>query len=175
VKNRLVFSEEQQRHLEEYLITASNIYFGLSPIEVRKLAYSFAVHNRPNVAVSTNWAEKEMAGADWFSGFLKRHPSLSIRTPEATSLARASAFTEHNVGRFLTNLEEVMARYKFEPQSVWNMDETGITTVHKPNKVVARRGYKQVGSLTSAERNPGNTPVPSLLPGIVSPHSSSPG
>lgn len=49
------------------------------------------------------------------------------------------------MGHFFTNLEEVMARYKFEPQSVWNMDETGITTVHKPNKVVARRGYKQVG------------------------------
>ncbi|KAG7261368.1 hypothetical protein CRUP_004133, partial [Coryphaenoides rupestris] len=54
-------------------------------LEVRKLAYSFAVHN--NVAVRTNWAEKEMAD---------EHPSLSIRTPEATSLARASAFNEHN-------------------------------------------------------------------------------
>ena len=83
VKKRLVFSEEQERQLEEYVITASYIYFGLSPIKVLKLAYSFAVHN--NVAVRTNWTEKEMAGADWFAGFLKRHPSLSIRTPEATS------------------------------------------------------------------------------------------
>ncbi|XP_041634749.1 uncharacterized protein zgc:113274 [Cheilinus undulatus] len=149
VKNRLVFGEEQERQLEEYIIAASDIYFGLSPTEVCKLAYSFAVCS--NVAIHTNWAEKEMAGSEWFSGFLKRHPSLPIRTPESTSLARASAFNEHNVGRFFTSLEELMARYKFEPQSVWNMDETGITTVHKPNKMVARRGYKQVRSLTSTE------------------------
>ncbi|XP_026196656.1 uncharacterized protein LOC113169825 [Anabas testudineus] len=110
----------------------------------------YAVHN--NVAVRTNWAEKKMAGADWFSGFLKRHPSLSIRTPEATSLSRATAFNKHNVDQFFDNLEEVMGRHQFEPQSIWNMDETGVTTVHKPNKVVARKGYKQVGSLTSAER-----------------------
>lgn len=32
------------------------------------------------------------------------------------------------------------------------MDETGVTTVHKPDKVVAQRGHKQVGSLTSGER-----------------------
>lgn len=38
------------------------------------------------------------------------------------------------------------------PGDIWNMDETGVTTVHKPDKVVARRGYKLVGSITSAER-----------------------
>ncbi|KAL4107719.1 hypothetical protein QTP88_018015 [Uroleucon formosanum] len=32
------------------------------------------------------------------------------------------------------------------------MDETGITTVQKPNKVVARKGSKQIGRITSAER-----------------------
>lgn len=32
------------------------------------------------------------------------------------------------------------------------MDETGITTVQKPNKIVARRGFKQIGRITSAER-----------------------
>uniref|UniRef100_A0A667X0N9 Uncharacterized protein n=1 Tax=Myripristis murdjan TaxID=586833 RepID=A0A667X0N9_9TELE len=32
------------------------------------------------------------------------------------------------------------------------MDETGVTTVEKPDQLVARRGFKQVGSLTSGER-----------------------
>ena len=32
------------------------------------------------------------------------------------------------------------------------MNETGVTTVQKPSKVVARKGFKQVGAITSAER-----------------------
>jgi len=32
------------------------------------------------------------------------------------------------------------------------MDETGITTVQTPNKIVARRGVKQIGRIVSAER-----------------------
>ncbi|GBP63913.1 hypothetical protein EVAR_39576_1 [Eumeta japonica] len=32
------------------------------------------------------------------------------------------------------------------------MDETGVTTVQKPSKVIARKGFKQVGAITSAER-----------------------
>lgn len=32
------------------------------------------------------------------------------------------------------------------------MDETGVTTVQKPNRVIAGRGFKQIGRITSAER-----------------------
>ncbi|CAK6970397.1 uncharacterized protein LOC113168110, partial [Scomber scombrus] len=67
--------------------------------------------------------------------------------------------------QFFTNLEEEMARDKFEPQSIWNMDETGITTVHKPNKVVAMRGYKLVGvfDIYLEEKPWSPSPVPFLF------------
>ena len=45
-----------------------------------------------------------------------------------------------------------MDRYKFTPNDIWNVDETGVSTVQKPNKVVALKGVKQVGSITSSER-----------------------
>ena len=45
-----------------------------------------------------------------------------------------------------------MIRYQFPPHSIYNVDETGLTTVHKPPKVIASRGEKQVGQITSAER-----------------------
>lgn len=53
-----------------------------------KLAYTFVVAN--NVLIQSNWAEKELAGVDWFGVFLKRHPSLSITTIETTGLGRTS-------------------------------------------------------------------------------------
>ncbi|XP_066950693.1 uncharacterized protein [Macrobrachium rosenbergii] len=53
---------------------------------------------------------------------------------------------------FFDNLQSVRDRYEFTPGNIWNMDETGVTTVQKPVKVVARKGSKQIGKMTSAER-----------------------
>ena len=126
------------------------MYHGLSPKDVRRLAYEFARANE--IPTPANWADCEMAGPDWFASFLKRNNQLSIRTPEATSLARATSFNRANVGVFFDNLGSVMDKYKFNSHDIFNVDETGVTTVQRPNRIVATRGVKQVGAVTSAER-----------------------
>ena len=35
---------------------------------------------------------------------------------------------------------------------MWNIDEIGFTTVYKPPKILAIKGEKQVGTVTSGER-----------------------
>jgi len=52
---------------------------------------------------------------------------------------------------FFDNLQQCFGRYSFFPNDIWNMDETAVTTVQKPNKVIARRGIKQIWAITSAE------------------------
>ncbi|XP_045463203.1 MFS-type transporter clz9-like [Harmonia axyridis] len=93
-----------------------------------------------------------MAGNDWFTNFMKRNPKLAIRSPEATSLSRATSFNRTNVQNFFEKYRSVLERYSFPPSRIWNVDETGITTVQKPKKIVAGKGTKQVGAVTSAER-----------------------
>ena len=111
-----------------------------------QLAVSFNIHH------PKTWDEKLMAGPDWFTNFLKRHPRLSIRCPQATSLSRATSFNRTNVERFFGRLGEAIEKNSFDGSDIWNMDETGVTTVQAPSRVVARRGVKQVGAMTSGER-----------------------
>ena len=90
----------------EYLLKASDIYlFGLSPKECRKLAYRFATANR--IEIPESWYDKQQAGPDWLTSFLKRHRQLSLRTPESTSLAGASSINKNNVNSFFQNLKLV--------------------------------------------------------------------
>ncbi|XP_014664978.1 PREDICTED: uncharacterized protein LOC106807207 [Priapulus caudatus] len=130
--NRAVFNAEQENLLVNYLLKASGLYYGLSMDETRKLAYEYA--NRLGVEMPPSWIENEKAGKDWLQGFMKRQPEISLRAPEATSLSRATSFNKYNVGKFFDNLQLVIEREGFTPEKIFNLDETGCTTVQKPDK-----------------------------------------
>ncbi|XP_041475762.1 uncharacterized protein LOC121424221 [Lytechinus variegatus] len=132
------------------VIFASQIYYGLTTKEFRKLSFQFALQNSINCPKT--WHENKTAGVEWCAKFLKRHPQLSIRTPEGTSLSRATSFNKANVDTFFDNLGAVLDKYKFAVNDIYNCDETGVTTVQQPRKIIAQKGVKQVGAVTSAER-----------------------
>ena len=113
-----------------------------------------------SIACPTKWADGMAAGIDWYNGFMKIHPRLSLRTPEGCSLARATSFNPHNVMQFYNNLEIIMQREpKFgDGTRIFNLNETGTTTVHIPPKVIAEKGVKQVSSLIATD-----TPVKDAL------------
>lgn len=75
-----------------------------------------------------------------------------MRSPEATSLSRATNFNHTNVERFFSFLRQVIEKYNFDGSDKWNVDETGVTTVQSPDRVIARRGAKQTDAMTSGER-----------------------
>lgn len=141
-KNKTIYTD--------YLKRSAAIYFGLLPAQVRCLAYEAAVHI--NIPTPDSWTKNKKAGVDWFKSFMKRNPDLSIRSPEATSLSRCTSFNRTNVHSFFEQYTDVLQRYNLTGSRIWNMDETGVTTVQKPKKVVAQKGLKQVGAATSAER-----------------------
>ena len=148
--NRSVFNISQELLLVEYLLKASALYYGLSTNEVKSLAYEYAA--KLGLKIPNSWVAAKKTGSDWLSGFMKRHPNLTLRTPESTSLSRATSFNRHNVNAFYDKYESVLQRDGFTPDKIWNVDETGCITVQKPRKIIAATGVKQVGAVVSAER-----------------------
>ncbi|KAJ8953421.1 hypothetical protein NQ318_023538 [Aromia moschata] len=129
---------------------SSQILYGLTYTATRKLAYDYALKLGKNYP--SQWNLNKMAGIEWIRSFMKRHPKLSLRKPENTSVARASAFNKYNVNTFFDNYAEVQAKYNFTPNRIWNTDETGISTVMQAPKVIAETGKRVVDQCVSAER-----------------------
>jgi hypothetical protein len=146
-----IFTDEEEQKLSNYMIVCSKHNYGLTKIQARKLAYDYAVA-RKTTNIPDNWTKKTIASKDWIRGFLNRQSHLSIRTPEATSLSRATSFNRTNVDNFFENVKAVFERHHFGPEAIYNIDETGLTTVQRTKRVIASKGSKQVGQATSAER-----------------------
>uniref|UniRef100_UPI00358F9432 tigger transposable element-derived protein 2-like n=1 Tax=Myxine glutinosa TaxID=7769 RepID=UPI00358F9432 len=145
---KMVFSTEMETALVQYILSMEQMMFGMTTVEVRRLAYQMAEQNHLQHPF-----KNAIAGKDWLRGFFSRHQDLSIRQPEATSAARAHGFNRQAVNRFFDLLEDLMEQHNFPPDKVYNVDETGMTTVQsRPSKIIALKGRRQVGSITSAER-----------------------
>ncbi|XP_065653097.1 uncharacterized protein LOC136080407 [Hydra vulgaris] len=121
--------------------------YGLRPVQVRALAFEMAQENK--IKCPLRWIEQKKAGRDWLTGFLKRNFKLSVRNSEATLIARASTFIRYTIDIFFNNLQEGISESKATSFKIFNLDETGFTTVRKISSVIASKGTKQVRQITS--------------------------
>ena len=74
-----VFTDVQENSIADYLKMCCKMFYGLTK-DCRKLTYETTVANEIKCAAS--WVEKKIAGEDWLLGFFKRHPNLSLQSPE---------------------------------------------------------------------------------------------
>jgi hypothetical protein len=86
------------------------MFYGLTPCELRRLAYNFA--EAKSMTHNFNKSSKQ-ARKDWLALFLKRNPRISLRKPKGTSINRISSFHHGAVRRYFDNLELVMGKHKF--------------------------------------------------------------
>jgi hypothetical protein len=128
-----------------HILAVSKLYYGLKKKDVRNLAYQYAIKN--TVTIPAAWCDEHVSSV-WLSSFLTRKIKLTIRTPQATSLGRATSFNKHNVEMFFANLGKVYDKYNFQCQDTYNVDKTAVTTVQKQTRIIGRKGVKQVGAVT---------------------------
>ncbi|KZS06371.1 Uncharacterized protein APZ42_030201 [Daphnia magna] len=143
--NRQVLTPEQEEELSQYLIVAQKLNHGLTPLDTKKLAYCYGKANQ--ISMPNQWSVKKAAGSDWFSLFLKRNKNLSIRKPERTSQARAAAVNHRVIDKFYDDLFELINKHNFQPEDIFNCDETNNPTVVEPQKIFAKTGVKAVGQI----------------------------
>ena len=149
-----VFSKEEEEMLAQYCVNMADMGYGLSREDVMRTAYNLAEKSGRKHPFTNG-----LAGRAWFGAFLRRNPRLSIRTPQSLNHSRAKAGNEQNIQEFFAKLGAIMARLNLltKPMLIYNLDETGITIVHKPGKVVAQLGRKNVWHVTSAEKGKTHT------------------
>ncbi|CAH2008014.1 unnamed protein product [Acanthoscelides obtectus] len=144
-----VFSQAQEKELADHIKDLDNRFYGLRMKDVRYLAFQYAELNKIPHRFNT---ENKMAGKHWVQDFAARN-TLSLRAPEKCSLGRAIGFNKVQCQRFFENLKIVYEKLKLPPHRIFNMDETGLSTVpNKLPKVYACKGKKTVSKVVSGER-----------------------
>ncbi len=149
-----VLTEEEEECLANYVVQMSDMGFGLSPDAIKNIAYRIVEKSGRKHPFKNN-----TAGQDWFKGFRRRHPRLTIRTPQPLSYCRAVCSNRETIDYFFGKLGSLYGRLNLisKPMNVYNVDESGVTVVHKPGKVVVELGRKKVHTVTSAERGKTHT------------------
>ncbi|XP_065649038.1 uncharacterized protein LOC136078106 [Hydra vulgaris] len=148
---------EIETELADHCLLLESMYFGLRIDDLRRLAFDIAEAN--NITHNFN-KQTRMAGKKWYYAFMQRHPQLSLRGPESTSIARAQGFNKERVQSFFNLLSKLYMEEKLTPDRLYNMDETSLSTVQDGQiKIISARGKKRVGIMTSSERGNSVTAV----------------
>ncbi|KAI4455561.1 hypothetical protein MML48_9g00005578 [Holotrichia oblita] len=122
-----------EEELAQHVLKLEERLFGLTISDIRRLAFQLASRNKIPKTFSVS---KGMAGKAWFYNFMKRHPYLSLRQPEKISLASAAGFNRRNVNEFFNVLERTVDAYGFTTLTIYNVDESGFSTVQKRNRKI---------------------------------------
>ena len=123
-----VLTSEEEKCLVDYVIEMADRGFGLVSEDIMRIAFTIVDKSkRPHPF------QDGMAGRGWLEAFRRRHPELSLRTPQALSYSRASSASKEKVVDFFAKLGSLYGRLNLltKPMQVYNIDETGITIVHK--------------------------------------------
>lgn len=136
---RTILTEHEETQLSGYCINMQKLGFGLTKSGVNHCVMEILHMNKRSHPFGENGP-----GRDWWSRFMRDHADLSFRVPQELSEARAQRANATIVANHFDKLRKVIEENSLTPERIWNMDETGFVVIPKLEKVVARKGARQV-------------------------------
>ncbi|XP_008182764.1 uncharacterized protein LOC100162937 [Acyrthosiphon pisum] len=151
---RYIFPDELTK-LAQYISDIECRAFGLTKLQCQILVYDFAENN----GIAHRFYKKvKVAGQEWLKKFMCDF-GFSFKTPESTSVGRLMCFNKTNVD-FFSALKEMKLQNKYTAHQIYNVDESGLSTVPtRQPKVISPLGTKRVAKVSSGERGKNVTVV----------------
>ncbi len=136
-------STEEETLLADYLLEASDMGFGKTRRDVCCIV--------ENYLKKKGSLKGERVSNGWWERFLHRNPNLRLRAGDSTASVRFDAINSENMDNYFQLLKHTYDQFDFakNPESIFNMDETGMPLCPRPPKIIARRGQKKVRYRTS--------------------------
>lgn len=106
------------------------LYFGINTSQLFKITFELAEKNIVKHKYNAHKKCLEM------TGFMKRNPTITLHRPEPTSMTRVIGLRRNEISRIYTNLAEVLAKEKTVANRIQNVDQTGMSTVHKEREKI---------------------------------------
>lgn len=146
---------EIETKLFNYIVKMQELGFGLTVEMVRTTAFQLAKESgRENFLKKGN----DSASKWWWAQFKKRY-NLALRVPENLAAYRASMGNPEMIQDYFVKLEALMDKLNIKnmPSRIWNCDETGLSYVVKPSKVVTSIGKRYIYKRAYADRGESHT------------------
>ena len=142
---KTVFPMEVERMMATHIKQTAQSGFGISRLQLCQKAAQVA----KSMNLKTSF-RNGMPGKDWLAGFQKRHPDISVRLPTALSTARSRMLNEVVVGKYFDDVRKQLVDNELadKPACIWNLYETGVPLIHKPCRILAPTGMRNVPGRT---------------------------
>ena len=145
-----ILTTAEETQLANWAKDMASIGYGCTKEQILQAVHKIVVaDNRPNTFTDNR------PGKKWWTGFLKRHPELSLRTPENLDSHRAKCCTRDTLSKWYSDFRQFLEvnSIRNDAQHFWNADESGFSLCPKTGKVLAQKGASDVYSLTCSGKD----------------------
>ncbi|CAF4385419.1 unnamed protein product [Didymodactylos carnosus] len=132
------FTVEEEKHLATALTVLQEWGEPLTTHDFLTITAVYARElGRPNMF------SNEIAGYDWYNGFMKGHAAFKLKTPQPLEKSRGNV-SGSTVTKWFDLTESIFEKHKLidKPSQIFNCDETGFSDNKATPKVIVRKNKK---------------------------------